>query len=413
MEFTGRLGALRHPAYRRYWSGSFASVGATQLQTLAQGWLLYELTNSAVQLGYLGAAASIPAIVMTLFGGALADRINRKKLLMVTSAAVASLMLYLAWLDASNQVTSMHIIGIAATVSFISGFDWPTRQAIFPTLIDKRDMMSAVALNSVIWQGCRMIMPAIGGLLIALTDTSIVFALCGLGFITMFVVVATLPIHGQPAATSGSALQQIKEGLTFISNSPLFLMLITLSYTAMFFGMAHMPLMPAFAKLLGASEQGYGFLISATGVGSVLGTLMVGYFQGSSKLGHFILICAALSAGVTASFALITMFVSSSTIAFNLAITVLVIGSLLSSMYMIASMTVMQLEVPDRLRGRVMGIHGITYSLMPLGGLFAGWIASATSTPVAILVAIAIYLAIIIWIAATQAQVRNLVANET
>ena len=129
--FTGRLGALRHPAYFRYWSGSFASVGATQLQTLAQGWLLYELTSSAAQLGYLGAAASIPAILMTLFGGALADRINRKKLLMTTSMLVASLMTCLAWLDASGQVTAWHIIAIAGVISFISGFDWPTRQAIF------------------------------------------------------------------------------------------------------------------------------------------------------------------------------------------------------------------------------------------------------------------------------------------
>jgi MFS family permease len=152
MEFTGRLGALRHPAYFRYWSGSFASVGATQLQIMAQGWLLYELTESTVQLGYLGAAASIPAILMTLFGGALADRINRKRLLMTTSALVASLMLTLAWLDGSTRVESWHIILIAGLVSFISGFDWPTRQAIFPTLIHKEDMMSAVALNSIIWQ---------------------------------------------------------------------------------------------------------------------------------------------------------------------------------------------------------------------------------------------------------------------
>ena len=406
--FTGRLGALRHPAYFRYWSGSFASVGATQLQTLAQGWLLYELTNSAAQLGYLGAAASIPAIIMTLFGGALADRINRKKLLMTTSMLVATLMLFLAWLDASGQVASWHIIAIAGIISFISGFDWPTRQAIFPTLIDKSDMMSAVALNSIIWQGCRMIMPAFGGIMIAATDTSVVFALCGAGFLTMFFVVASLPIHGQPDATSGSALQQIREGLTFIFEQKLFLVLISLSYFSMFFGMSHMQLMPAFARLLEVGEQGYGFLISATGVGSVIGTLLVGYFQQSKKLGIFIFVSAALSGLAVATFAFVAGFLASTEFAYYLAVIALMIGSSLSSMYMIASMTVLQMNVPDQLRGRVMGIHGITYSLMPLGGLFAGWIATLTSPPIAIFVAIAMYLIIILWIAMRQTEVRNL-----
>lgn len=412
MEFTGRLSALRHPAYFRYWSGSFASVGATQLQTLAQGWLLYEITNSAAQLGYLGAAAAIPAIVMTLFGGALADRVNRKKLLMTTSALVASLMLFLAYLDASDQVQGWHIIAIAGMVSFISGFDWPTRQAIFPSLIDKVDMMSAVALNSIIWQGCRMIVPAFGGIIIAASDTSVVFALCGAGFLVMFTVVATLPIHGDPEPRPGSALQQIAEGVKFIAGNQLFLILITLSYISMFFGMSHMQLMPAFAKLLGTDEQGYGLLISSTGVGSVVGTLLVGYFQNSNRLGYFILACALTSGLAVVAFAFIAGFVPAGTTALVFAIIALMGGSLFSSMYMIASMTVLQLNVPDHLRGRVMGMHGITYSLMPLGGLFAGWVATLSSPPVAIFVAIALYTIILAWIAITQGEIRSLTAHE-
>ncbi len=412
MEFTGRLGALRHPAYLRYWSGSFASVGATQLQTLAQGWLLFELTHSAVHLGYLGAAASIPAIVMTLFGGALADRVNRKKLLMTTSSLVASLMLFLAWLDASDLVQPWHIITVAGMVSFISGFDWPTRQAIFPTLIDKADMMSAVALNSIIWQTSRMIVPAIGGVLIAATDTSLVFALCGAGFLIMFGVVASLPIHGDPGAKPGSAVQQIVEGVRFIAHNQLFLILISLSYAGMFFGMAHMQLMPAFASLLEVAEQGYGFLISSTGVGSVLGTLLVGYVQTSNRLGAFMLSCALLSGLSIALFALITGYLPAGNLTFTAAITALMLGSMFSSMFMIASMSVMQLRVPDQLRGRVMGIHGITYSLMPLGGLFAGWVATLSSPPVAILTGITLYVVIIGLIAMSQAQIRNLASHE-
>tara|TARA_R110002072_G_scaffold46082_7_gene127923 strand:- start:7233 stop:8474 length:1242 start_codon:yes stop_codon:yes gene_type:complete len=411
MEFTGRLGALRHPAYFRYWSGSFASVGATQLQIMAQGWLLYELTESAVQLGYLGAAASIPAIVMTLFGGALADRMNRKRLLMTTSALVASLMLVLAWLDGTSAVAAWHIILIAGLVSFISGFDWPTRQAIFPTLIEKEDMMSAVALNSIIWQGCRMIMPAFGGVLIAIADTWLVFTLCGIGFFTMFCVVATLPVDGTPERRPGSPLQQIAEGFNFIFSNQLFMVFMCLSYSGMFFGMAHLQLMPAFAGLLESSEAGYGLLISATGVGSVIGTVLVGYFQNSRRIGAFILYCSGLSAVSVFVFAAVTGYLPVGKTTYAIAILALIAGSMMSSMFMIASMTILQLKVPDHLRGRVMGFYGITYSLMPLGGLLAGWIASVSSAPVAIFVAVTFYLLIIAVVAITQREVRLLSAE--
>jgi MFS family permease len=411
MEFTGRLGALQHPAYRRYWSGSFASVGATQLQIMAQGWLLYQLTGSAVQLGYLGAAASIPAIIMTLFGGALADRLNRKHVLMTTSVLVASLMLLLAWLDASELVAGWHVILIAGVVSFISGFDWPTRQAIFPTLIDKADMMSAVALNSIIWQSSRMVMPALGGIIIAVADTWVVFTLCGFGFLTMFAVVATLPIHGKPKPSPGSALQQIAEGLRFIVTHRLFTVFISLSYAGMFFGMAHMQLMPAFATLLESTERGYGLLISATGVGSVVGTIVVGYYQASARIGWFILCTAMLSGLSIFVFAAVTGYFPAGLTTYGIAVIALMLGSMMSSMFMIASMTILQMNVPDHLRGRVMGFHGITYSLMPLGGLFAGWIASMSSAPVAIFVSVTLYLIIIGLIAITQKEVRELAAT--
>ncbi len=411
MQFSDRLGALRHPAYFRYWSGSFASVGATQLQTMAQGWLLFELTQSTIQLGYLGAAAAIPAILMTLFGGVMADRMDRKKLLMTTSMSVASLLALLAWLDFSSLVQSWHIIMIAGVISFISGFDWPTRQAIFPTLIDKEDMMSAVALNSIIWQSCRMIMPALGGIVIALVDTWLVFLLCSAGFLVMFFVVAGLPIQAAIEKATTSSLQQMKEGLSFILHNQVFLVFISLSYVGMFFGMAHIQLMPAFAGLLDVAEQGYGLLISATGVGSVIGTVVVGSFQQTKHLGRLILGASAASGISIYLFTLATGLDLPTQLAYGIAVLALVLASLFSSMFMISSMTILQLKVPDQLRGRVMGFHGITYSLMPLGGLFAGWLATNSSAPVAIAIGISFYLCFIGVIAVTQSNIRNISAE--
>lgn len=409
--FTGRLSALRHTQYLKYWLGSFASVGATQLQVMGQGWLLFSLTGSALMLGYLGAAAALPAIVMTLFGGALADRLNKKHVIMATSAVVAVLLTTLAILDLTETVAPWHIIAIAGVISFTSGFDWPTRQAIFPALIEREDMMSAVALNSIIWQSCRMVMPAFGGIIIALADTWVVFFLCALGFVVMFLVMAGLKVHTPAVALHGSTLNQVVVGLDFILSNRIFLVLISLSYAGMFFANAHMQLMPAFSDILDAGETGYGYLISATGVGSVLGTIMVGAFQHARHMGIIILAAAAVSGICIFGFCVATGYADSIPFAYPLAMAAVFTASIFSSIFMICSMTVLQLRVPDQLRGRVMGFHGITYSLMPLGGLLAGAIAAVSSPPVAIAVGAAVYLLVILLIAASQGQVRQISAQ--
>lgn len=409
LKFTGRLSALQHTQYRRYWLGSFASVGATQLQMMGQGWLVYELSNSALMLGYLGAASAIPAIVMTLFGGALADQLDKRVVLMVTSMTVALLLLFLGLLDLSHLVAAWHVILIAGLISFVSGFDWPTRQAIFPILIARQDMMSGVALNSIIWQSCRMVMPAMGGIIIAVTDTWVIFLLGSAGFLTMFFVVTGLKIH-LPVNTADrtSTLQKIGEGIAFIVADKTFLVLISLSFLGMFFVSSYMQLMPAFAGLLESGETGYGYLISITGIGSVVGTVIVGPLQGSRRLGIAILGAAFLSGVFIYLFAIATSYLATTIFAYPVATMAAFTIAMFSSIFMITSMTVLQLQVPDKLRGRVMGLHGITYSLMPLGGLLAGYISTLSSAPVAISIAATIYLGIVTLIAMTQVHIRKI-----
>jgi MFS family permease len=408
-QFKGRLSALSHPQYLRYWLGSFASVGATQLMVMGQGWLVYELSGSAMHLGYLGAAASIPTIVITLFGGALADRLDKRAVLMATSVLVGFLLLVLAILDYSETVAVWHVLVIAGLIALVSGFDWPTRQAIFPLLIDQREMMSAVALNSIIWQSCRMIMPAFGGVIIAVSDTWLVFLLCAVGFFTMFIVVSglkvTLTVNSKAI---GSTLAQIREGLQFIAGNYVFAILIPLSFAGMLFGTSYMQLMPAFADLLQTDVTGYGYLISATGIGAVAGTILVGSLQHSHRLGVIMLISCATVPVLIYVFALVTAFATDLPGAYILALISAFTISMCSSVFMITSLTVLQLHVPDEIRGRVMGIHGITYSMIPLGGLLAGAIASVTSAPVAISVGGTIYLAIVLWVAVFRPEIRRI-----
>ncbi|MFM8354868.1 MAG: MFS transporter [Gammaproteobacteria bacterium] len=397
-----RFPALGYPLYRRYWGASFASVGATQIITLGQGWLIFELSGSAWLLGLLGAAASIPNIVMTLVGGVIADRFDKRRVMLCTSASSAGLLATLAWLDAQGAVAVWHVLMIAALFSLITGIDWPARASMYPRLVERPAFMSAVALNSFIWQSSRMIMPALGGLLISVSDTSVLFTLGALGFATMFMVVATLPPQPSTTAT-GSAFEQLGEGLRFIWQTPLFRWLMGLTFVAMFLGQSFTQLMPVFADRLGSDETGYGYLLSAGGMGSVIGTLLIGSVQRHGQLGRVMLGAATCAALLTLIFASLTVLGW-----FWAAFAAALLVATCASGFNISSMTVLQLSVPDGLRGRVMGVHSMSFSMMPLGGLFLGALAEPLGAAAAVMVACTLYLVGIAFVAARAPMIRRL-----
>lgn len=402
-----RMGALGSPLYRRYWFGSLASVGGTQLLFMGQGWLVYELSGSPFDLGLLGAAASIPAILMTLFGGVLADRWDKRRLLLGTSLTVAVLLLILAMLDATGVVEVWHVIIIAGLFGLVSGLEWPSRQAFFPSLIEPEQMMSAVALNSMLWQGSRMIMPAIGGVIIAVSDTWVIFAAGAAGFVAMFLVLLTLEV-GQAISSKRVSFQHFVEGMKFIAGTRLFWVLILLTWLSMFFGTSYIQLMPAFAELLGASEEGFGYLVSTSGVGAVTGTLLVIPLQNARRLGRIMLSGTFLFCVTLFGLALVTGFAEQISSAFAWTLLFVFLTNLFSSVFLISSMTVLQMRVPNELRGRVMGLHGIAFSLISLGALFGGTVASAFSPPVALAVGAAIIVLAVAWVAFTQGEIREL-----
>jgi predicted MFS family arabinose efflux permease len=397
--------ALGFALYRRYWFASFASIGATQLVTLGQGWLMFELTESALQLGVLGAAASVPNILMTLAGGVLADRFDKRQILMCTSALIATLLALLAWLDWSGLIQVWQLLTITALISLVTGIDWPTRVAIYPHLVERSAFISAVALNSFIWQSTRMAIPAVGGIIISEADTWVIFALGAIGFLTMFVVISGIHVR-IPAATQDSAFEQLKQGVQYIWRTDLFRWLLTITFVGMFFAQSYVQIMPIFSDILEMGEQGYGYLLSAGGLGSIVGTLAIGSLDNDRPLGHFMLGGAAASVGALVSFVHCInqgWFTGALIAAFAFAA--------LSSVYMITSMTIMQIRVPDQLRGRVMGIHTMGYSLMPLGGLFLGAVAERTGAGDAVLLAGMLYLAVVLWMWLSKPKLRAVSGN--
>ena len=405
-----RFGALRLAPFRRYWFGSAASVGAFQLLIMGQGWLVYELSGSPLHLGFLGAASSIPTIAAALVGGVIADRVDRRRMIIATSTSIAGLLALLALLDGSGVVAVWHVLAIAGAIALIVGFDFPGRQAFFPSLITRGHMMSAVALNSMLWQGSRMFVPALGGMAIALTDTWVVFAAGAVGFIAMSRVMASFtptPASDVPLAVRHSG-RQLADGFRFIASHRMFATLLLLTYATTFFGISYVQLMPAFARLLGVSEAGYGLLLSATGIGSVAGTLLVAPLQRSPRLGRFLLAALACGGVSLIAFNVCVALLPGRTAGYVLALGCAMLASMCISMFIVSSMTLLQLAVPDGLRGRVMGIYSICFSLIPLGGLLGGTVAAVTSPPFAAALNAGILVSVVVFVAATQPAVRRL-----
>ena len=405
-----RFGALRLAPFRRYWLGSAASVGAFQLLIMGQGWLVFELSGSPLHLGFLGAASSIPTIAAALVGGVIADRVDRRRMIIVTSASIACLLALLALLDGSGVVAVWHVLAIAGAIALIVCFDFPSRQAFFPSLITREHMMSAVALNSMLWQVSRMFIPALGGVVIALSGTWVVFAAGAAGFIAMSRVMAGFaptPAAQIPLAVGHSG-RQFLDGFRFVASRRMFASLMLLTYATTFFGISYVQLMPAFARLLGVSEAGYGLLLSVTGIGSVTGTMIVAPLQKSPRLGRVLLVSLMCGAAALIAFNVCVALLPGRVTGYVLALGCATAAAMCISMFIVTSMTLMQLAVPDGLRGRVMGLYSICFSLIPLGGLLGGVVAAVTSPPFAGALNAGVLVAVVAIVAVTQPALRRL-----
>jgi len=201
--------ALHYPAYRAFWLGLLASVSGFQMLRFGQFWLVYQLTGSPLPLGYVGLAHGVPAICLNLFGGVFADKFDQRRLIMLTQSLTASLIFVLATLTLLDAVHIWHVLVIAFCAGAVESFDQPARQSLYPHLIDRQVMVSAVALNSCIWQGTRIIIPAVAGGMIAWAGTAVAFYLAGLGFVTMAAVMYSLQVPRITRPARGSAAQHI------------------------------------------------------------------------------------------------------------------------------------------------------------------------------------------------------------
>jgi MFS family permease len=397
--------ALHYPAYRAFWLGLLASVSGFQMLRFAQFWLVYQLTDSPLPLGYVGLANGVPAICLNLFGGVFADKFDQRRLVIVTQSLTAIFIFVLATLTLLNVVQVWHIVVIAFCAGAVESFDQPARQSLYPHLIDRKVMGSAVALNSCLWQGTRIIMPAVAGCIIAWAGTALAFYLAGLGFVIMAAVMYRLRVPPITRQARGSAAQNIREGLTFIRQNSIFSFLIAMTFFNSFFGLAYITLMPVLAvAILHVGAKGQGLLMGMGGAGALLTTLWLSSrSQGGSK-GWLIIGGGVMSGLSIAALGLTSAFVGS----FTLALVIMFVIGICNTTYAISIQSSLQMLVPDHMRGRVMGFYGMTHNIMPLGGMLASALAGLITVPFAIAVgglAVAVFA---IGPVMTNSEVRNL-----
>ena len=373
------LRALRHRNYRLFFGGQLVSLIGTWMQMVAQSWLVYRLTGSSFLLGSVGFASQIPVFLLAFIGGTVADRYNRHRIVIATQTGAMVLAFILSILTLSGAVRIWHIFVLSALLGVVNAFDMPGRQAFIVELVDKEDLMNAIALNSSIFNGARVLGPAAAGVLIASIGEGWCFFANGVSYIAVIVGLLLMRLKARPEpARSSSGLSNLLGGFAYVRNTPPIRALLLLLALVSIVGMPYSVLMPIFAdRILHGGARGLGILMGATGLGALAGAMSLAARTSTRGLGKVV---AYASAGFGTSLILFSVsryFWLSALFLFPVGFSLMV--------QMASTNTLIQTMVPDRLRGRVMAVHVMMFmGMAPFGSFLAGAVAAKMGAPLAI-----------------------------
>ncbi|MFQ5902966.1 MAG: MFS transporter [Candidatus Binatia bacterium] len=360
--------SLRCRDFRLFWVALVISNIGTWMQMTASSWLLYELTNSPFQLGLNGVFRAFPTISLGLFGGALVDRYERKWILLFAQMGLMLLAFILAILDQTGLIEVWHIYTVTIFGGILGTVESPARQALLPSLVPRRLLPNAIALNSLLWKGTVVLGPALAGVLIAVVGTAGAFFTNGVSFLA--VVIALFLIHASSPGTGGKddIFKDIRKGLRYVSTQKTILGVMVMEATSALFGLDSAMLTIFARDILQIGPSGLGFLQSARGLGAIVGSALLVSAISRVRVQGRVLVVSAILYGT--SFAL---FGLSTYVPLSLFLMALVGAA--DVVWGATRNTVLQLKSPDAMRGRVMGIFHLTSrGLHPLGQTRTGMV---------------------------------------
>ena len=366
-----RFAALQHRNFTLLWSGLIVSNVGTWMQNVAQGWLVLQLTNSPVWLGWLGLSFALPMIVLPLVGGVVADHVDRIKLLYVTQSGQLLIALALAILAWSGQINIWYILASSFLGSALLAFDNPSRQALIPDLVPHEHLMNALSLNSASYNGAALFGPALAGILLAPLGAGWLFFINAVSYLAVIIALTGVKnVKRHSGVTERARLgPAMLSGLSYAWRVRFILALLGLSALAAVFGRSYQNLLPVFARdIWKGGEVGYGILLSAAGGGALIGAFWLASFRHLKRQGAVMIV-----SGLIFSLCLVLFAISPSLL---LGAILLFIGGVTSTVYGTMIATFIQVAVPNQMRGRLMSLYAITLIGLPsLGALGSGYLA--------------------------------------
>ena len=393
--YPRRYAALRYRNFTLLWSGLIVSNMGTWMQNVANGWLVLQLTNSPLWLGLLGLSFAVPMIVIPPFAGAVVDRVHRVRLLFFTQSMQMVTALVLAVLTWMGRVQTWHILLASFIGALLLAFDNPARQALIPDLVQPRDLLNALSLNSATYTGAALVGPALAGAMLGPLGAGTLFFVNGISFLAViFALAAMTGVRTHSGGQAGTLRSSLRSGFSFAWHSRMIVALLGLSALSGVFGRSYQNLLPVFGRdIWQAGAEGYGMLLSSAGGGALVGAFGLASFKRWHHQGAVMLISGFLFAVSLIAFAV------SPSIWLGLAL--LFITGVTSTVFSTIISTFIQFAVPNELRGRIMSLYTVTLIGLPsLGALGSGalaeWLGGIPGAPRAVLLGAAVLFVILV-----------------
>src|SRR5438093_6879380 len=378
MAWPTALRAFRYRDFRLFWTGQLVSLVGSWMQSVGQAWIVLELTHSPFKLGVISALQFGPMLFLSVLSGALADRVRKRRLLLLTQSALMLQAFALATLDRTGQIQYWHVAVLAALYGIANTLDLPARQSFVVEIVGKHDLINAIALNSAVFNGARVVGPAVAGLLVARYGVGIAFLLNGLSFIAVIAALLAIRTEGEPRPRSGDTLgQEILQGIRYAWETPLIALVLSLLLVMSLFVINFGVLVPLIARdVLHEGAHGFGLLMASLGIGAVVGALAL-TLVGPARPAVSVLITGALVVSA-ATLALVAVR------CFWLAAPTLLVVGCAQIVFTAGCNTTLQLTAPDRMRGRIMSLYALVFvGASPFGSFFVGSVAEKLGVPAA------------------------------